>query len=319
MTYTPTLPGVHVSLSDSYITANDMNPEANRVLIIAADGSAATASHYDPVQYFSEAAVVAACGLGSDAHIAYVQALYSGATNIYVATVDSTLCTTPAGRESELASALAVADSVEPDLIVPFGFYANEIIPGEVQDTVTLRISRVDADQDIDTITFSIDNISDSDTNTPAVAWARVSVGDELVVSNLTGDGLAANGTYTVTHKLGTATSNPRIEAAWATAADISYDASAENPRATAVKTIAAQGARLSANAVNTATACYRMNRDLNPCRAIMGYVPITYAGTLPTAARSQHTRRFCQHRSSQSSPMRRSLLQPTSRMLSRQ
>lgn len=265
----PTLPGVRVTLSDVHYSANDTNPDARRVLIIA-QGSG-TAEHYNPVQYFSEAAVIAACGLGTPAHIGYVQALRSGATNVYIATVDGTACATPAGKEAELVSALALADMVEPDFVVPFGFYANEIIPGTPGPDIVKNVTAVP--------TVAEGDVMVTITTTTAHGFSE---GDVIELAGFTPSKI--NGVKTVEEVISTTKFIVAVTAF--TAEDVSALAIA-SPPATATKDTTT-GTRLSANAVNVATACHRMYRDLNPCLAVMSLVPISWDTAdhdLPTAA----------------------------------
>jgi hypothetical protein len=271
MSTIPTLPGVRVSLSDSYYSANDVNPDAKRMLVIA---GATGANHYNPVQYFSEVAVIAACGLGSDAHIAYVQALRSGATNVFLATVDSAACATAVGREAELVKALSFADMCEPDYIVPFGFYANELVPG-TGSAVTKNISAAPAG--------TAGDLQVTITTTTAHGFAE---GDVVALTGLTPAFL--NGASRVITEI----ISPTKFTVWAKEADHAYalvagDVSAlASTGATAVKDTVT-GTRISANAVNLGTACHKMYRDLNPCLGIMGLVPIAWNTAdhdLPTA-----------------------------------
>ena len=144
-----TLPGVKVTLADGYLSASDDSVNAERLLIIAAPGigmntgwKAATPTNlpYNPTNYKSDSAVVADWGVGSDVHIAFVMALKSGASSIYVSAMDSSktdFATDVSVRETEFEKALEHADLVSPDLIVAHGVYANEY-----EDATPDRVSK---------------------------------------------------------------------------------------------------------------------------------------------------------------------------------
>lgn len=284
MATNPTLPGVRVTLSEGYYTANDANPDAARVLLIATPGAASpvcSAGLYSPIKYSSEQQVLTATGKGSPAHVAYVQAIRSGAANIYIACVDPSKVATVAERETELNTALGYADLIEPDIIVAYGFYANEVVPGVATDTVELTIARIDSDADTDDVTFTF-----ATAGLTAANWAKIVVGDTLAVAGLTEvgppDQTALNGNHVVTAKLGTASSAPRVTVSFSHTVD--YDAAVA--AGTATKTIASTGATLVDNAKNLGEACHRLMRDLNPCIGVIAMQPI--AQDAPTATEIQ-------------------------------
>jgi hypothetical protein len=258
---TTTLPGVRVTLNDSFFAANDVNLNAERLLIIAAGPTDIDSSLlYSPVLYQSEAAVVAALGEGSPCHVAYVQAIGSGASNIYIAPTDPTK-TTALEKETELEAALAFADSIEPGIIVPFGFYANEVNP--TGDPIVKSIS---------SIAGTTGDIVVTVTTTTAHGF---NVGDTVVFTDLVQEYL--NGTKVITEKISTTKFM-----VWAN--ESTHAALTEDVAVSSLGTVTKTAKIITDNAKNLAATCFRLSRDLTPCVGGMGCVPIAPAATLPTA-----------------------------------
>jgi hypothetical protein len=137
-----TNPGIRVLLADGYFNAAEDNTgAASRLLIVARASRSSSAGWrasangqalYNPVLYKTEAEVVADWGSGSDAHIAFVQAVTAGPINVYISATDpDPTKTTDSGYtadEYEVVRALAYAESVRPDYIAVFGYEANDFI-----------------------------------------------------------------------------------------------------------------------------------------------------------------------------------------------
>jgi hypothetical protein len=148
-----TLPGVKVTLADGYYSASDDTVNADRILIIAEPLINTTLTMptdsntvpNNPLNYKTVTSVIADFGVNSGCHVAFMQAIRAGASNIYISCTDPAEYMTYANdaytidqtnRQVEFAAALQYADLVTPDIIVAHGFYANDYVVGGTNDSV---------------------------------------------------------------------------------------------------------------------------------------------------------------------------------------
>lgn len=137
------LPGVRTVLKDRfYILSRTDIPTGPRICILGvrdtvdgtSDGNVAVPD-LDPYLATNEQNVISAFGEGSALHRGYVEAVAGGALQIYlvalpIATSDGDIVSTSAGNVLDLA--MAAAETVLPDIIVPWGRGGH---PNEYSDT----------------------------------------------------------------------------------------------------------------------------------------------------------------------------------------
>lgn len=111
------LPGVRAQLIDQF-SALRYRDQINtpRVLCIGRKLSAGNAVLYDPQKYETENAVVTAFGSASELHKAWIELTQCGATDIYLEAIHATN-----DRFDELEAAYQTAETILPDIIVPYG------------------------------------------------------------------------------------------------------------------------------------------------------------------------------------------------------
>lgn len=144
-----TNPGVRVLYVDGFIRAAEDDSElASRMLVVARAAIAGDAEWrtsvngqalYNPTLYKTESEVVKDWGAGSDAHVAFVQAVKAGAVNVYLSVTDPDPVEPGqndpgagySADEYEVFKALEFAEVARPDVIALFGYHANEQVASD--------------------------------------------------------------------------------------------------------------------------------------------------------------------------------------------